>query len=171
MMLCSLSPPPSCPSGMAVPVPCLPAPSADRAPTLPPCPGSGCPGGAGLSGLCRPQGRGRPWQQLRRGGEGGSRGCGKYILGRQRGRETFSRKKLLQFSPYIPSCEWLGRGLSAGLASPSAFPPAADTSGKWESDRDSFNRTLLTSTCPSLPPPGNQKGVQNPHANTSPGVV
>lgn len=127
--------------------------------------------GAGL------RARGRPWQQLRRGGEkGASPSCGKGTLGRQRGRETFSRKKLLQFPPYIPSCEWLSRGLSAGLASPSASPPAAaDTRRKWENNRENFSKTLLTSLPLQPVPPclrlEAKKGVQRTHANTSPGVV
>lgn len=111
------------------------------------------PEGLGLAGAgAGLRARRRRSQQLRQGEEkGGSLHRGKETLGRQRGRKTFSRKKLLQFPPYIPSCEWLGRRLSAGLASPSApSPPSTPQlllpggSGKARGTV-SFSKALLTS--------------------------
>lgn len=165
IMLCFLSPPPSCPSVLAMPVLCLPPPSARGAMTssVPPCWGSAWERGGGHLGSCCPQRCGTQ-------GEGEERdpalGEGE-IVWEEREETTFPRKKSLQFPPCIPSCKWLGRGLSTGLASPSACPPAADTrkKRKWKSKR---NRQLqqntpdfpFSSTCPSLPLPGRQTNVQ-----------
>lgn len=148
-MFFSLSPPPPCPSGTTVPVPCLPAPSAHRAPTL--ClPGraQAVPEGAGLEGAGagpRASAEAAMAAAALGRGEGREPGLREEHAGTSEEEGKLSRKKLLQFPPYIPSCESLGRGLSAGLSSPSAFPPAADTSRKWESNRDSFSKTVLTS--------------------------
>lgn len=143
-----LLPPLPFPSGIAVPAPWPTAPS--PFPTL--ClPGSGCPEGAGADGAAAGlSAAAAPGQK------GASLSRGKYALGRQRGRETFSRKKLLP--PCILPCEWLSRGLSAGLGSPSAFPPAADARRKWENNGGQLYQNSLdfpfSSTCPCLPPPG-----------------
>lgn len=146
----------------------FPTPSPD---SVPPCPGSGCPGGA--RGWTEPVQAESAGAAIAAAERGGSPSCGKGTLESER-KGNFLEEEVASVSPYMPSCEWLGRGYQL-VWLPLRHPPQPlIPGGSGKANGDSFSKMLpdfpSSSTCPSLPPPERQTGVHKNPANTSLGV-
>lgn len=175
LVFCSVSSPPPWPSGMAVPVACLPAPSLHRTPTpCLPARAQAVPEGprAGRS-RSRPKSAGAAIAAAARGEKGGSPGCGKGTLESER-KGNFIEEEVASVSPYMPSCEWLGRGYQLVWLPLRRPPQLLIPGGSGKANGDGFSKMLpdfpSSSTCPFLPPPERQTGVHKNPANTSLGV-